>query len=66
MLYLFEYEDKIYVSSINPIGEEDFEKVLQESFIAMMDSAKTIPEEIQIGVIRNVLTNGGAKVVILE
>ena len=60
MLFVFEMDGKVMVSDLDP-DTEDFEKVLSNSFVASVPGKK-LTAEFEIGIVRNVLTNGGASV----
>jgi uncharacterized protein YsxB (DUF464 family) len=62
MIYLFQLDDKIYLSNKDPESDEDLTSILLESVeVQMSMMRKKIPNDIQINVIRNVLSNGGVE-----
>ena len=58
MIYLFQLDEKIYLSNKDPDLEEDVTSLLFESVEVQTAMNKKVPNDIQINVIRNVLSNG--------
>lgn len=59
MLYVFEIDGKVRVGNLDPDNNEnDFEKVLSESFEAVLDNSTRLPASTQANIVRNVLSNG--------
>lgn len=66
MLYLFSVDDSIRIGCINPDAPDtDWAEVLAESIVVDVDHSERLPLETKIGIIRNVLSNGEAPVLIL-
>lgn len=65
-LYVHILDEKVFVSSIDPADDNvDYESLACESFVAHMPDPRKTPAETQAGIIRNVLSRGGAKVTLV-
>jgi hypothetical protein len=63
MIYMWicDHQRGYYISNLNPDEESDYEKVLSNSiFVPISDARRVV--SIEMGVARNVLTNGGQRV----
>lgn len=67
-LYIFEDTNEIRVTNVDPNSQEavdNYEAVLRESFVVKSDFPPTMPMDTKLGIIRNILSTGGAMVLIV-
>lgn len=57
MLYVFEQDGNVYVSSLDP-DTEDLETVMNNAFIAKVPYPTPLAPSIQANIVRNVLISG--------
>ena len=64
MIYVFEIDEKIYVSDIDPDSTNDMHEIDCNSFVVDIPNSPKMPNSTKMGIIRNILANGEAKVLL--